>query len=352
MAKVTEDVRQTGLEGAAPSLKPVMVYLANGSTPESLIALHAMLSFHEQCAFVVYEGDFSALLSRYLANPFVKPPWSTHPLVFRDLAEARARFETTQVGGIIVQASNSSDLRWRHDVCAALDLLEGTPPVYLDMADEAGKCDGLASASCRYLKGAIYREFPLGGTVEPAPYLHWGLSATGPASAEHALPRPIDVCFLGSQTTHASRKAIVRLLEDWSGRHAETVKVALYVSEPGDLDRPSQAEYVEILRQSKICIDLWGHSAQTRRLYEGLMAGCLVLSQSPRWLPNAWTPIANEHFGTFGSGMELARQLEFFLEHEGARSQIASNGNFWVNRTFAAPSIGAWLYMQATGCAC
>lgn len=346
-----EDGCQTGPEGAATSPKPVMVYMGSGSTPETLVALHAMLSFHKKSAFVVYGGDFPTLLSRYLANPFVKPPWSANPLVFRDLGEVRAFFERSQVAGIVAQTSNSSDLRWRRDICAALDLVDGGQLVYLDMADEAGRCDGLPSASYRYLKGSIYREFPLGGTVVPAPYLHWGLSTIGLNATEHTLPRPIDVCFLGSQSTHASRRTILRLFEDWSGRNADTVRVALYVSESGDLDRPSLEKYVEILRQSKICIDLWGHAAQTRRLYEGLMAGCLVLSQAPRWLSNAWTPKADEHFSTFDSGIELVRKLEFFLEHEAARNQIASKGNAWVNRTFADSSIGAWLYWQATGCA-
>ncbi|MEM5789969.1 MAG: hypothetical protein AAGU11_21850, partial [Syntrophobacteraceae bacterium] len=278
------------------SLKPVLVFIADGSPPESLIALHALLSLREKSALVVYRGDFSALLSRYLAIPFINAPWPGNPPVHRDLSRVRGLLDTGEIAGILVQASNSFDSASREDLYAILEMASRIPIAYLDMADDPGKHALLSRAN--YLKGSIFREFPLDASVEPAPYLHWGLGNTGWLSGDDH-PRPVDVCFLGSGNTHRSRERILSLFEEWSRKHAGMVRTALYLSELSDLDRPSQAQYLEILRQSKICLDLWGHAAQTRRLYEGMWAGCLVLSQAPRWRPTPWTPGEGEHFTAF-----------------------------------------------------
>lgn len=339
---------QTDRVKITTSPKPLIVFLAKGSPPESLLALHAMLSFHERSAFVFCQGDFSTLLSRYLANPFLNEPWTVNPRVYREPGEVRRLMERGELAGILVQASNSPGSEWKDDLHAVLGSAQDIPLAYLDMADEAGKYDRLPPVGYRYLKGSIFREFPPGPAVEPAPYLHWGLSSSRPTPVADDHPRPIDVCFLGSETTHGSRKAILRLLENWSRKHADRVKVGLYLSELTDRDRPSQERYFEILRQSKICIDLWGHAAQTRRLYEGIMGGCLVVSQAPRWLPNAWTPKEREHFIPFHSESDLITRLEYFLGSEEERKRISSRGLSWITKTFAAASIGEWLYDQTT----
>ncbi len=329
--------------------RPVLVFLARGNPPEGLIALHALLAYHERSAMLLYSGDYRALLSKYLSIPFIEEPWSFSPPVYRDLSEVRGILERGEAAGILVQASNGIDAGRSGELHAVARMTPGLPLAYLDMADEAGRYDLLSSVECRYLKGSIFREFPLGADVEAAPYLHWGLPASAAPPFEIDRPRPIDVCFLGSRSTHPTRKEVLRRFERWSLDHADRVRAGLFLSEPSGDDRLSPGRYSQILGQSKICLDLWGRAAQTRRLYEGMSAGCLVLSQAPRWFPCAWTPVEGVHFAAFHSPADLIRKIEYFLGREDERKRIALQGRMWVSETFAPATVGAWLYDRATG---
>jgi hypothetical protein len=172
-----------------------------------------------------------------------------------------------------------------------------------------------------------------------APYLTWGL-------LDRALPPPaeervVDVCFVGSLRTHPTRRSFFEALEREAARGEH--RFALRACERGQPDRLDRASYRGLLASARIVVDLWGNGAHTYRLYEGLSAGALVLSQAPRWLPSEWAPTRGLHFDVFHSPAQMIEKLRYHLAAPAAREEVARAGCGWVRETFCPETIGRWL---------
>ena len=323
------------------SAQKVLVYLSPAAGSLNLLALHALLSVDATRIHVVYERKLRDLIPKYIQNPFLEAQWIHYPY-YNSSEIPIGDVHRGAFAGIVVQTANLKDNKTTKDLALIKKLSHFVPVTILDMADQAGTFAFFSLNNCNYLKGSCFRGCKITQSVKQAPYLTWGLTKERAKLIQEG--RPIDICFLGSMSTNPCRPIYVHELENWVHKEFPGVKLSLQISEKGQPHRLSARKYHNILSNSKICVDLWGHASQTKRLYEGLVCGCLVLAQEPRWQLSKWTPQDGVHFLTFHSFQELIYLIKHHLKEEELRRRIALRGFNWVHRIFSVRSIGEWLF--------
>lgn len=320
----------------------VLVYLSAHASFGNLVALQALMEAGGPIA-TFHPGGMGDCAVTWSEAAFAEPTWCTPAPVLQSardllLAARAGRFDVALV-------QNDCVVSWPDNVELLRALAAECPLVTLDTSDNPGLCAPLADLSSLYLNANASRGQRADARECDAPYLVWGAVAkpreTGANQAE--VPRDLDLCFLGSLRTHSKRRGLFATLERAAIRHADQARLALLAAERGCAARLTPNDYRKVLRRSRLCVDLWGNGAVTKRLFEGIASGCLVLSQSPRWRRSHWVPEPGRHILTFSNREDLDRLIDWCISQPDYVAAMAAAAEFWLRSTFNLRSLGIWL---------
>jgi len=154
------------------------------------------------------------------------------------------------------------------------------------------------------------------------PQCHWlPLAADARLFAGDALPAEYGVAFVGSLDPRIHRERC-RLLRRIAERYPPTfIAGNCYLQEMADAYRKSRIVFNQAVRN-----DL------NMRVFEGMAAGALMVTDAIQrnGLENLFT--AGEHLVTYASEAELFERLDYYLAHEPERRAIAERGRALVLR--------------------
>ncbi|MGD1002791.1 MAG: glycosyltransferase [Candidatus Brocadiia bacterium] len=154
------------------------------------------------------------------------------------------------------------------------------------------------------------------------PQCHWlPLAADARLFAGDALPPEYGVAFVGSLDPRIHRERC-RLLRRIAERYPPTfIAGNCYLQEMADAYRKSRIVFNQAVRN-----DL------NMRVFEGMAAGALMVTDAIQrnGLENLFT--AGEHLVTYASEAELFERLDYYLAHEPERRAIAERGRALVLR--------------------
>ena len=154
------------------------------------------------------------------------------------------------------------------------------------------------------------------------PQCHWlPLAADARLFAGDALPAEYGVAFVGSLDPRIHRERC-RLLRRIAERYPPTfIAGNCYLQEMADAYRKSRIVFNQAVRN-----DL------NMRVFEGMAAGALMVTDVIRrnGLEDLFTP--GEHLVTYASEAELFERLDYYLAHEPERRAIAERGRALVLR--------------------
>jgi hypothetical protein len=103
-----------------------------------------------------------------------------------------------------------------------------------------------------------------------------------------------------------------------------------------------QERYIEILRDTKICLIPRGTSLETFRLFEAMKYGCVLVADV---LPNRWF-YENAPIVKVKNWCELDRQLELLLDDPKAMYDLHQASLKWWNNKCAEEAVGQYISMQ------
>jgi len=115
----------------------------------------------------------------------------------------------------------------------------------------------------------------------------------------------------------------------------------------------SQSEHHTLLRESKICLTLWGHTPITYRLFEGLSCRSLVMAQSLskiNFINCGLQP--NKHYVELKPDLsDLIDKIEYYLSHITEAQEIADAGydHFKNNFAFSGVDLPESIYKDIRG---
>ena len=184
--------------------------------------------------------------------------------------------------------------------------------------------------------------------------LHWlplGMPAwtTIPEGIPPIGARPFDVSFRGSlrgERSYAPKTLSRRRMAEALGRLPPIVAIdfsetksfgASYSLDPGS--------YTEALLQTKLCLAPRGGSLETFRLFEGAVAGCVVITEP---LPPAWF-YAGLPRHEVRSWRELPHAVERLLENPLLLGQMSRAARDWARNVVSPEGVGRWVADRLSG---
>jgi hypothetical protein len=162
-------------------------------------------------------------------------------------------------------------------------------------------------------------------------------------SVPRVAERPFDVGFRGSTTgerpfapKRLSRQRMLAALERLpAGVVVDLVETESF-SASYSLD---PASYAQSLLDTKICLAPRGGSIESYRVFEGALAGCVVVTEP---LPSAWFYEGLPH-RELKSWSELRGVVEELLADPAGMQAMSDAGREWAENVVSARAIGEWI---------
>jgi hypothetical protein len=186
--------------------------------------------------------------------------------------------------------------------------------------------------------------FPLRGPRPPA-WLPLGMPAFQivPPSVPQIVERPIEVGFRGSvgggkryAPKSVSRR---RMLSELTRMSRDLVVDCAEIESFGASYSRDPSDYVEALLGTKICLAPRGGSTETYRVFEGAMAGCVLITEP---LPPAWFYAGLPRI-ELCSWSQLPEAVDALRSHPPLMESMSRAGRDWAVNVISPEAIGAWI---------
>jgi hypothetical protein len=209
------------------------------------------------------------------------------------------------------------------------------------------------------VRSALFNAFT-GKRPAPVYLLPLGYSS----KVERSLPvigsRPYDVSFSGSVNPYlensrtfrdlvgtpksVSRNRMLHYLARYSSSHPERHVHVELTSDFGQSISAGPEHFADILLNSKVCLAPRGGSAETTRLYQGMLCGCVVISEPlpPHWFYEDAPIICLEDW------RELGTVLDDLLNSPEHLNDLSARAQQWWNTRGSETAVARFIADQVT----